>query len=348
MSTKTGSRGTKSAAGSGGDPPRDVQLEIYHFLKLTRALDERAHALYKQGKVVGGLFSCLGQEAISVGSAFALEKGDYVGPQVRNMGAVLVRGHTSRDVMTQYLARATSPTRGKDNSQHFGDVERTGVISYISMLGDMVPVMAGLALGSKLQGRKRVAITYLGDGGCSTGDFYEGLTFAAVQKLPLIVVLENNQYAYSTPVSCQTLLKDLAEKAKAFGIPGYVGDGNDVLEVYRMTKRCADDARAGKGAQLLEFKTFRMRGHAPHDGAEYVPKELFEEWKKKDPIDRFEKALGLGAEEKEAVERKVKAAVDDAVEFAEKSPLPDGADAVKGVFEDDSIVPFTPWWKRDA
>jgi TPP-dependent pyruvate/acetoin dehydrogenase alpha subunit len=321
---------------------------MYYYLKLTRALDERAHALYKQGKVVGGLFSCLGQEAISIGSAFALEGGDYLGPQVRNMGAVLVRGHTARDVMTQYLARATSPTRGKDNSQHFGDVERTGVISYISMLGDMVPVMAGLALGSKLKGEKRVAITYLGDGGCSTGDFYEGLNFAAVRKLPLLVVLENNQYAYSTPVSAQSLLRDLAEKAKAFGIPGYVGDGNDVLEVYRLTRRAAEDARAGGGAQLLEFKTFRMRGHAPHDAAEYVPKELFEEWRKKDPVARFERALGLSDEEKAGVERKVKDVVDDAVAFAEQSPMPDGREAVRGVFEDDSIIPFTPWWERHA
>ncbi len=330
------------------DPPRSLQLEMYYYLKLTRALDERTHALHKQGKVVGGLFSCLGQEAISVGSAFALEKGDYVGPQVRNMGAVLVRGHTARDVMTQYLARATSPTRGKDNSQHFGDPERTGVIGYTSMLGDMVPVMAGCALGARLKGEKKVAITYLGDGGSSTGDFYEGLIFASALRLPLLVVLENNQYAYSTPVARQSLLENLSDKAAAFGIPGYTGDGNDVLEVYRMTKRCADDARAGGGPQLLEFKTFRMRGHAPHDAAEYVPPELFEEWKGKDPIERFEGALAPTRAERGEIERKVKEVVDDAVDFAEKSPFPEGPEAMKGVFEDDGIVQAVPWWKRDA
>ncbi len=330
------------------DPPRSVQLEMYHHLRLTRAIDERANALHQQGKVVGGLFSNLGQEAISIGSAFALDKGDYLAPLVRNLGAVVARGHTARDILTQYLARATSPTHGKDNSQHFGDVARTGVVGNISMLGTMVPVLAGMALGAKLKGEKRVALTYIGDGGSSTGDFYEGLNFAAVLRLPLIVIIENNQYAYSTPVSKQSLLKDLADKSKAFGIPGYVGDGNDVLEVYRMTKRCVDDAREGGGAQLLEFKTFRMRGHAPHDNQAYVPKELIEEWRKKDPIDRFEKALGLSEAEKDEVKRNVQVIVDEAADFAEKSPFPTGDLARKGVFEDDSIIEFTPWWRRDA
>jgi pyruvate dehydrogenase E1 component alpha subunit/2-oxoisovalerate dehydrogenase E1 component alpha subunit len=320
---------------------------MYRFLRLTRALDERAHALHKQGKVVGGLFSNLGQEAISIGSAFALEKGDYLGPMIRNMGAVLVRGHTPRDVMTQYLARATSPTRGKDNSQHFGDVDRTGVVAYISMLGTMISVMAGVALGARLKGEKRVALVYIGDGATSTGDFYEGLCFASVQRLPLVVIIENNRFAYSTPTAKQSLLENLADKSKAFGVPGHIGDGNDVLEVYRLTKRCVDAARAGGGVQILELKTFRMRGHAPHDAADYVPAAVLEEWKRKDPIERFEKALDPSAAERAEVERVVREAVDDAADFAEKSPFPDGREALQGVFEDDSIVRFTPWWKRD-
>jgi TPP-dependent pyruvate/acetoin dehydrogenase alpha subunit len=329
-------------------PPRSVQLEMYYYLRLTRALDERAQVLYRQSKVVGGLFSSLGQEAISIGSAFALEKGDYVGPMIRNSGTVLVRGHTARDVMSNYLAKATSPTGGKDNSQHFGDIERTGVVSCISMLGTLVPVMAGMALGARMKGEKRVALTYVGDGASSTGDFYEGLVFASVQRLPVVVIIENNQYAYSTPTSKQSLLKDLADKAEAFGIPGVVGDGNDVLEVYEITKKCVEDARAGKGPQLIEFKTLRMRGHAVHDDASYYPPGLVEEWKKKDPIARFEKKLKLTKEEKASVEDRLKQTVDDAVEFAEKSPPPPGENAYKGVFEDDSIVQFTPWWKRDA
>ncbi|HEX7900251.1 MAG TPA: thiamine pyrophosphate-dependent dehydrogenase E1 component subunit alpha [Planctomycetota bacterium] len=330
------------------NPSRDVQLEMYFYLRLTRALDERAHALHRQGKVVGGLFSNLGQEAISIGSAFALEKGDYLGPMIRNMGAVLARGHTPRDILTQYLARADSPTRGKDNSQHFGDIDRTGVVAYISMLGINISVLAGMAIGAKLKGEPRVALTYIGDGASSTGDFYEGLNFAAVQKAPLVVIIENNQYGYSTPVSRQSLLEDLADKSKAFGIPGYVGDGNDVLGVYRRTKVCVDAARAGGGPQILELKTFRMRGHAPHDNQSYVPKGLIEAWKKKDPIPVFEKALKPTAAEKAAVEKRVGEAVEDATAFAEASPFPDGAEAFKGVFEDDSIIQFTPWWKAHA
>jgi len=328
-------------------PPRALQLEMYYYLRLTRALDERAQILYRQGKVVGGLFSSLGQEAISIGSAFALEKGDYVGPMIRNSGTVLVRGHTARDVMSNYLAKATSPTGGKDNSQHFGDIERTGVVSCISMLGTLVPVMTGMALGARMKGEKRVAMTYVGDGASSTGDFYEGLVFASVQKLPVVVIIENNQYAYSTPTSKQSLLKNLADKSKAFGIPGYVGDGNDVLEVYEITRKCVDDAREGRGPQLIEFKTMRMRGHAVHDDASYYPPGLLEEWKKKDPVSRFEKKLKLTKEEKGGIEEKLKTTVDDAVDFAEKSPLPPGENAFKGVFEDDSIVQFTPWWKRE-
>jgi TPP-dependent pyruvate/acetoin dehydrogenase alpha subunit len=329
-------------------PPRAFQMEMYFYLRLTRALDERAQVLYRQSKVVGGLFSSLGQEAISIGSAFALEKGDYVGPMIRNSGTVLVRGHSARDIMTNYLAKATSPTGGKDNSQHFGDIERTGVVSCISMLGTLIPVMTGMALGARMKGEKRVAMTYVGDGASSTGDFYEGLNFAAVQRLPVVVIIENNGYAYSTPTSKQSLLTNLADKSKAFGIPGYVGDGNDVLEVYDITKRCVEDARGGKGPQLIEFKTLRMRGHAVHDDASYVPPELFEEWKKRDPIARFEKKLKLTKEEKAGIEEKLKATVDDAVEYAEKSPMPPGENAYKGVFEDDAIVQFTPWWRRDA
>jgi TPP-dependent pyruvate/acetoin dehydrogenase alpha subunit len=329
-------------------PPRALQLEMYYYLRLTRALDERAQILYRQGKVIGGLFSSLGQEAISIGSAFALEKGDYVGPMIRNSGTVLVRGHTARDVMSNYLAKATSPTGGKDNSQHFGDVARTGVVSCISMLGTLVPVMTGMALGARMKGEKRVAMTYVGDGASSTGDFYEGLNFAAVQRLPVVVIIENNQYAYSTPTSKQSLLKDLADKSKAFGIPGYVGDGNDVLEVYSITKKCVDDAREGRGPQLIEFKTLRLRGHAVHDDASYYPPGLVEEWKKKDPLARLEKKLKLTKEEKADLEGRLQSTVDDAVDFAEKSPVPPGSDAYKGVFEDDSIVQFTPWWKRDA
>ncbi len=317
----------------GAAPPRDLKLRMLHLMKLTRALEDRAHALYRQGKVRGGLFSSLGQEAISIGSAFALEEGDYLAPMIRNMGAVLVRGHTPREVMTQYLGRATAPTGGKDNSQHFGDVRRTGVVSCISMLGTLVPVMAGMALGARLKGERRVALTYVGDGATSTGAFYEGLNFAAVLRLPLVVIIENNQYAFSTPVSGQSLLRDLSGKAAAFGIPGFAGDGNDVLEVYRLAKRCVAAARRGGGPQLLELKTFRMRGHAAHDDASYVPRELFEKWRKRDPIARLEKSLRPSKGERKRIEDEVAEAVRDAEDYAERSPAPEGRAALDGVFD---------------
>ena len=331
-------------------PPRtpkiskEQKLQMYHDLVLTRALDDRAQALYRQGKITGGLFSSLGQEAISIGAAHALEKEDFVAPMIRNSGVVLVRGHSARDIMTQYFARATSPTGGKDNSQHFGDVERTGVVSCISMLATLVPVMAGMALGARLKGETRVAMTFIGDGALSVGDFYEGMNFAAIQNLPLVVIIENNGYAYSTPTETQTLPKNLVDKGLAFGIKGKVGDGNDVTEVYRLTRQAVDAARAGKGPQLLEFKTFRIRGHAVHDPAEYVPPSVLESWKKKDPIERFETEFTEA--ERAEVRSKVDETVEDAVRFADESPWPEGAEALRGVFEDDSIVPYTPWWEK--
>jgi TPP-dependent pyruvate/acetoin dehydrogenase alpha subunit len=327
---------------------REFRLRLYHDLKLARALDDRAHLLHKQGKVLGGLFSNLGQEAVSIGSAHALEPGDYLGPMIRNLGAVLVRGHSPREVMTQYLARATSPTKGKDNSQHFGDVDRTGVVAYISMLGIQISALAGMALGAKLKGERRVALAYIGDGATSTGDFYEGLNVAAVHGAPLVVVIENNGWAYSTPTSRQSLLKDLCRKAEAFGIPGVKGDGNDVEAVYHLTRERVAAARSGGGPQILELKTYRLRGHAPHDAQDYVPRKELDAWRRKDPIRRLERTLAPTAAERAEIDRRVTEAVDDAVAYAEASPFPDPAEAARGVFEDDRIVAFTPWWSAHA
>ena len=265
---------------------------------------------------------------------------------IRNLGAVLVRGWSPKDVLASYLARAASPNRGKDNSTHFGDIEKTGVIACISMLGTLVPVMAGMALAGKLQKRNLVALTYIGDGATSTGEFHEGLNFAAVFKVPFVLVIENNQWAYSTPVERQTPVKDLATKAAAYGIPYAIGDGNDVAEVYRLTKAFVEEARAGGGPRVIEFKTMRMRGHAQHDDAGYVPKKTFEEWAKKDPIDRCEKLLNLSAKEKAEVETRIEKEVTAAEKYALESPYPTGEDAVKGVFADDGVTDFTKWWNE--
>lgn len=316
---------------------RERQLDLYRLLKLNRLVEERLTNLYRQGKVVGGLYGSRGQEAISIGTAFALGPEDVVAPLIRNLGAMLVRGVSPREVFTQYMARGTSPTGGKDCNLHFGDLKR-GLVSPISMLGALVPVMAGVALAAKLQHKDYVAMTYIGDGGTSTGDFHEGMNLAAVLAVPLVVVAEHNGYAYSTPTARQMKIKDLAQRASAYGVPARVVDGNDVLAVYEAARAMVEAARSGGGPQLLEAKTFRMKGHAEHDDASYVPKELFEQWKAKDPIDRFERHLvaeNLATrEELAAIAVRLNVDLDADVDFALASPMPPPERALEGVYEE--------------
>jgi TPP-dependent pyruvate/acetoin dehydrogenase alpha subunit len=315
--------------------PRERQLELYRFLKLNRLVEDRLTNLYRQGKVVGGLYASRGQEAVSIGTAFALGPDDVVAPLIRNLGAMLVRGVSPREVFTQYMARGTSPTGGKDCNLHFGDLKR-GLISPISMLGALVPVMAGVGLAAKLQHRDYVAMTYIGDGGTSTGDFHEGMNVAAALGVPLVVVAEHNGYAYSTPTARQMKIQNLAQRAAAYGIPARIADGNDVLAVYEAARAMIAAARAGGGPQLLEVKTFRMKGHAEHDDAAYVPKELFEQWRAKDPIDRFERHLLAGEmatqAELDAIVATIHAELDAEVDFALASPMPPPERAHEGVY----------------
>ncbi len=311
------------------------KIEIYRFLRLNRGTEDRLVNLYRQGKVLGGLYRSLGQEATSVGSAYALEKGDVVGPLIRNLGAVFVMGYSPRDVFAQYMGRAISPSGGKDSNLHFGRPER-GLVSPISMLGALVAVMAGVALAARLQKKAMVALTYIGDGGMSTGAFHEGFNFAAVQKLPLIIIAENNGWAYSTPLRRQTAARCLADKAQAYGVPGESVDGNDVLAVYGATRRAATRAREGAGPTLIEAVTYRMKGHAEHDSQHYVPKEELEDWKQRDPIERYTSVLvesGVAdAEVLAAVDREVAEQLDRDVELAEKSPLPLPETALTSVY----------------
>src|SRR5437762_4306975 len=282
--------------------------ELYYYLRLNRRVDEQLSNLYRQGKVVGGVYSSLGQEAISVGTAYALEAQDFIGPMIRNVGAMLVRGYKPRDLFLQYMARRDGPTGGRDANTHFGDLER-GVIAPISMLGELVPVLAGVGLAAKMRKEKRVALTYIGDGASSTTPCHEGMNFAAVLKLPLVVVAENNGWAYSTPVEKQMAIENLADRAQAYGMASAIVDGNDVLAVYEATRKAGELARRGGGPTLIECKTMRMKGHAEHDDARYVPRKALEAWKKKDPIERFEKYLKtkklMTADEKSAIEARV-------------------------------------------
>lgn len=315
---------------------RDGQIALWRFMKLTRMVEGRLGNLYRQGKVVGGLYSSLGQEATSVGSAYALGPGDFLGPLIRNLGSLMVRGVQPREVMMQYMAKSDSPTGGKDANTHFGDLER-GLIAPISMLGALIPVMAGVALAGRMQGKDLVALTYIGDGGTSTGDFHEGMNLAAVLNVPLILIVENNGWAYSTPTHRQMRIKDIVVRAAAYGIPGEIVDGNDVLAVYEATRRAVDRARGGGGGpSLIEAKTFRMKGHAEHDDAGYVPPEQFEAWRQKDPIDRFERHLlghGLATEEElRAIAAEIDRALDAEVDFALASPMPPPERAFEGVY----------------
>jgi TPP-dependent pyruvate/acetoin dehydrogenase alpha subunit len=315
--------------------PAERQRELYRFMKLNRMTEERLGSLYRQNKVVGGLYSSRGQEATSVGSAYALAPQDFVGPLIRNLGAMLVRGVKPREVMMQYMARADGPTGGKDGNTHFGDLSR-GLVAPISMLGALIPVMAGVALAGKMLKKDWVALTYIGDGGTSTGDFHEGLNLASVLQVPFVLIAEHNGWAYSTPTARQMRIKSIATRATAYGIPGESVDGNDVLAVYEATKRAVERARSGGGPSLIEARTFRMKGHAEHDDAGYVPKEQLEEWRKKDPIERFERHLTADGLASEDDLRRIAATIDAEltaeVDHALASPFPPPERAFENVY----------------
>jgi pyruvate dehydrogenase E1 component alpha subunit/2-oxoisovalerate dehydrogenase E1 component alpha subunit len=315
---------------------RQQYLDLYYYMRLNREVEDTMTRLFRQNKIVGGLYSSLGQEAISVGSAYALEKRDWLAPMIRNIGALLVKGVPPRDIFTQHMAKYTSPTKGKDGTSHFGDLENLHIISPISMLGDLIPVLTGVAMAGRYLGQKIVAMTWIGDGGSSTGVFHEGLNLAASQKAALVLILENNLWAYSTPVRRQVPLENLADRAKGYGIASYIVDGNDVGAVYTTAKEAVERARSGDGPILIEAKTFRRRGHAQHDPAEYVPPAQRAFWEKRDPIALYEKFLTerklLDAKGKQEIEDRLTALLEKEREFAENSPMPPPELASEGVY----------------
>lgn len=320
------------------DLNNDQLLDIYYWMRLTRAIDERIMLLYNQGKILGAAFSERGHEAISVGSAYALEEDDIIAPMHRDLGAYLIRGLSPRRIMAQYLGKVTGTSRGRDGNMHGQGDMSLGIIGFVSMLPDSLPVTVGVGLSFWLRDEPRVAMTYFGDGATSTGDWHEGLNFAGVFQLPVVFIGENNQYAYSTPTSRQFPIEDFADRAAGYGMPGVVVDGNDVLAVYEATKAAVDRARAGDGPTLIECKTMRMLGHALHDNAEYVPDELLAEWEKKDPVQRYEKELTsrgiLTDTHKQEIETRVQEELEEAQAFAEESPMPDPEDLEQGVYHE--------------
>jgi TPP-dependent pyruvate/acetoin dehydrogenase alpha subunit len=328
---------------------REQHLDLYYFMQLNRQLEERMVRLFRQNKIVGGLYSSLGQEAVSVGTCYALEKRDWIAPMIRNIGALLVKGVPPRDIFTQHMAKYTSPTKGKDGTSHFGDLKVRHIVSPISMLGDLIPVMTGVAMAGRYLGQNIVTLTWIGDGGSSTGAFHEGLGLAAAQRAPFVLIVENNQWAYSTPVSRQVPIKNLADRAVAYGITSAIVDGNDVIAVYTAAKEAVDECRAGRGPRLIEVKTMRMRGHAQHDPAEYVPKQMFDYWKARDPITLYEKYLTenkiCDAAAKSEIDARVERELDVEQKFAEDSPLPPSALAEEGVYCD-GCHKIEADWKR--
>lgn len=332
---------------------REQLLEMYRYVRVTRTLEEKLETLFRQSKVIGGLFRSLGQEGESVASAYALRRrtdgtGDMLSPLIRNLGSMLVMGARPDEVLRQYMAKGDSPARGKELNIHFTDYQR-GFIGQISPLGDLVPVMAGVTLTFRQRGEDRVGMVYIGDGATSTGAFHEGINFAAVQRCPLVVIVESNGWAYSTPTRLQTAAKSFVDKAPGYGIAGEQVDGNDMLAVYGAARRAVDRARAGEGVTLLEVLTYRRRGHAQHDNQFYMDPEEIERWAAtNDPIDRYTATLtGSGwasAAELSAVDAEIDRELDSLIPAAEGAPMPRAEETLDDVYADGPVR--APWTRH--
>ncbi len=314
---------------------RDDLLGIYRNMVLTRGIEERGHILYRQGKIPGSFYTGRGNEGASVGVATAMGSDDVGTPLHRDMGVHVVRGVEPWRIIAQYMGRADGPTHGRDGNVHMAD-SRLGLLAMVSHLPAMLPVAVGCALAFRIREATRVAVGWFGEGAAARGDAHEGMNFAGVRKLPVVFICDNNQWAYSTPTHLGYATEHVADRAQGYGFDGIVVDGTDVLAVYREAKRAIEKARAGGGPTLVECVTLRMEGHAVHDDAFYVPKQMFEEWAKSDPIERFRTWLRDNAEltdeEEEEIGAGVKKLLNDALKRAEESPLPDPASLTEGVY----------------
>jgi pyruvate dehydrogenase E1 component alpha subunit len=326
------------ALGDSPDPKAELARRALSFMFLMREAEDRIERkLYRQGKIVGGVYVGRGQEAICVGAGLAADPEDVLFPCHRDLGLFFIRGVEPREVFAQYMGRVGGLTRGKDGNMHMGDLKRN-IVAIISAMAASVPVAAGAAMALKRRRSRNIAWVFFGDGATSRGDWHEGLNLAAVQKLPLVLICNNNSYAYSTPNEKQMACANVADRGPAYGVPSEIVDGNDVMAVYEAAERAAAHARQGLGPYLLECKTFRMTGHSAHDPAEYVPKHLWAEWEAKDPIQRMERRmLEEGHASREAVDgmyERLRREIDEAVEWAEKSPYPDVSELLSGVYEE--------------
>src|SRR3954471_7737248 len=315
---------------------REDLVQIYRNMLLTRGIEERGHILYRQGKIPGSFYTGRGNEAAAVGVASAMGPNDVGCPTQRDMGAHLARGTEPWRIFSQYMGRADGFTAGKDGNVHMGDV-RLGMIAMVSHLPAMLPVACGAALAFKMRNEPRVALGWLGDGGAARGDAHEAMNFAGVRRLPVVFVIDNNQWAYSTPTHLEFAVPHLADRAEGYGFEGVIVDGTDVLAVYREARRAIEKARAGGGPTLLECVTLRMEGHAVHDDAFYVPRDMHETWLRADPIERFHGWLrehldDFTEERDEEIKVDVKRTLNEAMKRAEQSALPEPDEALEGVW----------------
>lgn len=310
-------------------------LEVYRYMRMAREIENHVITLYRQGKISGGVYVGRGNEATAVAALYCLKPTDPVTILHRDLGAHLVRGWTAREIFMQYFARKDAPNFGKDTGLHLGSLERFSLAT-VSPLGCMIPVTLGCAVGLKMQGKDAVGLTFTGDGATSLGDFHEALNFAGVWKAPFILVVENNQFAYSTPTGRQFSCARISDRAVGYGMPGTTVDGTNVLEMLSAVRTAVERARAGQGPTLIESVTMRMRGHSEHDDASYCPKEMVEAWSSWDPLERFEAFLTgqkiLSAAELAAMIEDIKVMIDDGVEYALQQPPPAGPEAAEGVY----------------
>src|SRR6266581_2272515 len=310
-------------------------LEMFYWLKLIRAFDERLSVLVKQGKVRSGVYTGIGQEAIIVGTCYGLRRDDYICPLHRDLGAFLMKGVEPGIMMSQMFAKTTGLSKGRDSALHSG-VPELGIFGNTSMLGANLPVAAGLAFTYKMEKTDNVVVAYFGEGASNVGDFHEALNFAGVHQLPILFVCENNQYAYSVPIEKSMAIDDVADRAESYGFDGVAINGNDVLAVYQATQGALASARAGDGPTLIECKTYRWHGHSEHDKAFYRSKEELAMWKSRDPLITFEAYLThmsvLTPEKEREVDERIKNVLDEAVRFAEDSPDPAPEEAVTDIY----------------
>lgn len=314
---------------------KDDVLQMFYYLKLVRAFEERLSVLHRQGKVLGGIFSGIGQEAIVVGTCYGLRQEDYICPLHRDLGAFLVKGVEPKHLMAQIFGKRDGLSRGKDSYLHSG-VPELGIFGNTSMLGANLPVACGIAYGFKLRQQDHVVLGYFGEGAASVGDTHEAMNFAGIHKLPVVFLCENNFYAYSVPVEKQMAIQDVADRALVYGFPGTTCYGNDLLAVTHATRQAIDRARRGEGPTLIEFKTYRWHGHSEHDKAFYRSEEEFLEWKSRDPIPQFETYLRekkvLADEYLGEVTQRIKREIDEAVKFAEENPYPEPESALEDLY----------------